>query len=304
MANHSADLHWCKAEEKDQILAGGPASMLDSKSVHQDKKVQMFASATVDSYNPQPPGFSIRREAFFLKKLVLKVGGHWRPMNPIKAVSSTTGKWFAEYSWETGSNNVTRQSRYFFRDKDRNSSGALTVTEVDFSTTRKGLKVNGKAVHKVPFVSEMGVDASAQSVTDIHRLGASRDPDVRVVLVHPGGEGEANLLNHVRDLLADTTESLPTEFSDGYLNDIADGYLARDTQWVPTFEDGSSVIFATVGPGKEPDIGVSLDDALTSPSPFRSAYAIRVVDVEDESNFVVSDIVEIEWTGELLQIRG
>jgi hypothetical protein len=299
---HTANLHWCRAEDKDRILAG-EASFIDSKSVHQDKKVQLFASATVKSYNPQPPGFQIRRESFFLKKLIMKAGGHWRQINPIDAVQAATGKWFAQIGWDAGSNDVTKQSHYFFRDNCGNSSGSLTVTETDHSVTRQGVRINGKLVHKVPGLVEVGVDAFAGRVTDVHRLGASRDPDVRMVLMYPGGEGEADLIEHVARLLA-SQSGTEDSYSDGDIAELSDNFLSRDAPWVPTFGNGESVMRATIGPGKDAQLEVSLDQALELNQSIRTAYAIRAVDVTDESNFVVSDVVEIEKGEDILLIRG
>jgi hypothetical protein len=70
-------------------------------------------------------------------------------------------------------------------------------------------------------------------------------------------------------------------------------YRNGDMPWAATFENGSQVMTAVVGPEQGAEIRVPLDDVLDSGRQFRTAYALRVVNADDESDFVIGDIVEL-----------
>jgi hypothetical protein len=83
----TASLHWCRAADLARILAGERVSFIDGGSFHQGKDVQLFAQAAgATTYNPQPPGFEIRRESFFLWKLGRKIMGRWHHGTAIELV--------------------------------------------------------------------------------------------------------------------------------------------------------------------------------------------------------------------------
>jgi len=129
----------------------------------------------------------------------------------------------------------------------------------------------------------------------IHRIGASKDPDLRVVLMHPRGEGEADLLEYVRQLLAEATGSSPSDYSDGDILDLSDGFMTRDTPWIPAFDDGSNEIATAV------DVGIEVEVSVPLPEPevardlnFSTAFGIRVIDISNKESYCISDVVEIE----------
>jgi hypothetical protein len=306
MAQNTANLHWCREEEVDPILRGG-GTLVSPLSVRQGKHVQMYGQAKDGTYNPVE--FQIRREAFFLKKLWMKVGGHWHPPQPRQTVERAQGQWFAKQAWETGSDDITRQAHFFFRDSSKNASGTLTVMEADFWMRKKGIKANGKVSAPVTGIAEMGVGADAEAASVVYGSGATKDPEVRFTLMYPGGDGEADLTGHVVRLL----ERMGYRFAsranyEEEVDRITDGYVSsRRQSWEPRFENQESVFVATVSEETEIEFEVSLDGLLDSlgRDSIRTAFAIRAVDVSDESNFVISDVVEVESDFDgILRIRG
>jgi hypothetical protein len=304
----TASLHWCRAEDLPRILAGERVSFIDGGSFHQGKDVQLFAQAVgATTYNPQPPGFEIRRESFFLWKLGRKIVGRWHPFAPLEADEPLPGKWFAKHGWTTGTDNVTRQGHYFFRDKVRNESGSITVSQVDWAVSRPevgvtgGVKVVGPGL--VEITPQLGVNWKG---TQKHWLGASSDPDIRVVLMYPGGVGEADLGAHVGLLLgAQFGGALKqTEFTHGQISDLTDGYVGDRSSWIPTFEDGAPETIVTVRPEQAVELRIPLDDLIEARETIRTAYALRAMDASDPTNYAVSDVVEIERVEGKLRITA
>lgn len=294
MSSRSAAIHWCLLADQPKILAGEPVAFLDQGCVRQGKDVQIFAEAVTSSYNPQPPGFEIRLASFFLRKVALKLLGKWNPMPPISAVNPSGNKWFGSNGWQTGTNRITHQSDYFIRDKDKNRSGGLTVSECEQAVSKPNLKVSGAVAVSAGGVAEIRPEVSvAWSGTEEHFVSSTRDPVVRVVLMHPGGEGEADLGAHVAELVQDFAITQGIDVNSEDVTTLRDEYRSGDIPWVATFENGSQVMTAVVGPEQGAEIRVPLDDVLDSGRQFRTAYALRVVNADDESDFVIGDIVEL-----------
>jgi hypothetical protein len=294
MSSRSAAIHWCLLADQPKILAGKTVAFLDGGSVRQGKNVQIFAEAVTSSYNPQPDGFEIRLASFFLRKVALKLLGKWNPMPPISGVNPNGNKWFGSNGWQTGTSRITRQSDYFIRDKDKNRSGGLTVSECDHAVSKPNLEVAGALSISGAGVAEIRPEVTVKwSGTEKHFISSTRDPMVRVVLMHPGGEGEADLGAHVAELVRDFATVQGIDANSEGVTRLIDEYRSGDTPWVATFENGSQVMTAVVGPEQGAEIRVPLDDMLDSGRQFGTAYALRVVNVEDKSDFVIGDIVEL-----------
>jgi hypothetical protein len=194
----TASLHWCKAQDVPEIL-NGEARFIDERTVVQGIDVQFFSRAWQVGY--QPHAFWLRREAFVLRKLVMKLGGRWHPVDGFEAQHLGDGMWDALIPWGTGAGNVSRQAHYFFADDQKNRSGRLTVSNEQFYLSRSGLELTGEATAKVPGVVGVTFGGHAGKSTLTHVAGASQDPDVRFVLMHAGGEGDADLASHVASCL-------------------------------------------------------------------------------------------------------
>jgi hypothetical protein len=111
--------------------------------------------------------------------------------------------------------------------------------------------------------------------------------------MHPGGEGEADLSAHVEELVRDFAIGQGIDANSEDVATLRDEYRSSDIPWAATFENGSQVMTTVVGPEQGSEIRIPLDDMLDSGREFRTAYALRVVNVEDESDFVIGDIVEL-----------
>jgi hypothetical protein len=95
----------------------------------------------------------------------------------------------------------------------------------------------------------------------------------------------------------------PENYSPGELNDLWDGYLSEQPAWIPAFDNGEHEFRATVGPGQDATLRIPLDTLWEIPGSARVAYAIKAVNVEEPSEYVVSDIVEIEKSDDLISVR-
>jgi hypothetical protein len=287
-------------------MVGERVSFVDGGSFHQGKDVQLYAQASrTGTYNPQPPGFEIRRESFFLWRLGRKLLGSWHPFAPFDAVELAPGQWFAQNGWTTGTNKVTRQGCYFFRDRDGNKSGSITVSQLDFAVSKPELDVTAGVKVAAPGTVEVTPQVGVRwKGTEKHWLGASSDPDVRVVLMYPGGEGEADLGAHVASLLTEEFGSAleQSELSRGAISELTDGYVGERSPWIPTFEDGAHETVVTVSPEQGVELRIPLEELMEGRAPLRTAYALRAEDASDPTNFVVSDIVEIERVDGTLRI--
>lgn len=301
----SAYLHWCRPSQVDAIVGGG-GTFIDGKSVHQDKEVLMMAQRNLATYDP-PREFRILPVHFVLSRLIRKLFGRWNQIAPFTVGPERgSGLFFASAAWSTGTNDVTRQSDYFFDDTWGNRSGLLTVSQAEHFTRQTGVKIEDHLVAKIPGVPvELGVTLEASDATIIEGIGASTDPDLLVRILVPGGDGVHDLLPVVRQLIAATTDVDPDRLTDGALIDASDGYLAPVGQkWSPYFEGGLRTVVVSVAPGHDAEVAIPLNDPNLRADRVRTAYALRVSRVDNDDDFVIGTIVVVEQGAEVLRIRS
>jgi hypothetical protein len=292
MTQPTADLHWVHSDRV--------AAVIDGKAVRQDKSVRMRADWRLDCASPKC--FFIHEESFFLARLVRRLGGSWHPMASFRAYDAAPGMSLSVDVWETGTRNVPGQSRYFFTDDAYNASGVLTVSSATHYVSKTQVESGGRMVAVVPGVTEIGIRAAAGGATIVHGIGATEDPRLRVTLMVPWGQGDADLLGHLRHRLSSPRVELGNkEPTDSDLRQASQGFLSADPgPWVPNLRDGMEEI--TVDVDEERGVEVRVDLVFPKALSTRTAYALRVTDTADPDNFVVSDVVLIDGEEDMVRI--
>lgn len=296
-------LHWCDAMRSGYILDGG--------AVQPGKQVRMRAD-WLAGYS-QPKVFTIHEEAFLLKRMFRRMGGSWHPMNPFQAHTPIPGMTLSRDHWTTGVSNVTKQTHYYFKDDQGHASGRLTVSGATAWVGTSSYVVNGLEVKLSPGIG-VGINTDAGHHMITHGVGATRDPRLRVELLTPTGNGELNLLGHVRRLIEERLRSpelvkLDGEKSgfddishDDVLIDASDGYLSPKSPWMARLApDSGEIVVDELRPAS---VNVEIPTLNKFDTPFRTAYALRLVDVDDPANFVISGIVLIDYDGDSVRVHG
>jgi hypothetical protein len=131
----------------------------------------------------------------------------------------------------------------------------------------------------------------------------------------PWGSGETDLLAHVQRLMLDISPDLYDTRGIRYQGDPTAAYQgdADPTQpqairrafgwsnepgpWVPSLAGRPPTVLEV-----DEDHEENVDIIAASPVPpnavFRTAYALRVVDIENPRSYVISDVVEVQGDGE------
>jgi hypothetical protein len=213
--------------------------------------------------------------------------------------------------WTVAPPEFPGQAQYYFEDEEKpkkNRSGLISVSTKEFAVDYRGVAVGGDVarVEEGTVTVEIPVRVRREVKTD-HRMGATVDPEVTVLLLVPWGEGERDLRQAVLtwvesqgltdDLLAAAAErgavgAAPVDA----LETISDGFLSPDPAgWEIGL--GNETRF-TVGPETSQSIAVS----IRPPGRGRMSYALKVVDSADPSRYVIGPVVELEATRTKLRI--
>lgn len=305
MARRTAFLHWCDAQNTSKILGRG--------AINDGKEVRMRAD-WLDGYQ-QPTGFEVHEEAFFLRRLVQRLGGQWHPMAPFVTETKTPGFTVSRDTWTVRTSKVSKQSSYYFTDDQRNRSGRLPVTDATHYVTQSGLSVD--EVHGEVKAHGVGMGLTVSGFGGnkriVHGVRATTDPVLLVDQLTPHVDAPINLLGHVQRLLleqfypdqqryADDYPDVPAELSFDALIEAADGYLDREPTWWPTvsYENGYELV---VDEFRSAEISLDIPDPAINWT-FRTAYALQLTDANNPDNFVISDIVLVDGDGDSIRVRG
>jgi hypothetical protein len=303
MGHRTAFLHWCQAENVSTILGSGDA--------YDGKEVRMRAD-WYDGYR-EPKWFEVHEEAFFLRKLIRRLGNTWHPLNPFVTETKTPGLTHSRDKWRVLISKVSKQSSYYFTDDQKNQSGRLLVSAATHSVTHSGIMINEVHVGAKSHGIGVGVTVSGQAgkIDVSHNVRATQDPRVVVDVLTPNGDGPTSLTRHVQRLLLERLHpdsdytgdylKVPAELATAALIEAADGYLTPGQDWSPSIPgDDIELVIDEYRPG---EIRVSIPDWLLNTTS-RTAYALRVTDVENHDNFVISDIVMVDTDGDSVRIRS
>ena len=297
MAKRKALLHWCDSSAVMRILDGG--------SVQVGKPVIMRAD-WLPGYD-EPTTFDPHEEASLLQKIWRKLGGRWHPMNPLLAYTPVPGISLAREPWIAGVSEVTRQSGYYFTDHRGHASGSLHVSGATSWTRTTTCIWNGVEL-VLPAGFGVKIPAEVGDTTVVTGVGANKDPHLRVDMLTPWAEGELNLPRHVRMLVDEQFDrllrnGLEAGFdrpSDGALFEATDGYLSTDVPWTPQLsEDSYEIDVDDLQPGR---VEVLLPPEAAQ-RPCKTAFALRLVNVEDPDDYVISDIVLLDSDGDSLRVQ-
>ncbi len=300
----TAYLHWCDAQDTRQVL--------DLDAITDGKLVRLRAD-WLDGYQ-QPNGFRISEELFFLTKLWRRLGGHWHPAAPLATDPATDRITFSRDGWRARPSRVSRQSSYFFTDNQGNTSGSLTVSGATTWVKHTGFAFNGVKVAVSGIGLEMSIGGHIGSETITHGVHAAVDPVLNVEVLTAGGDGELDLVEHVRQLLVERTDpdeegryaggrlELAESLTRDALIAVADGFLSdAPGGWVPEVSPESQVL--EVDADRPGEIAVDIPSYVFKEAG-RTAYALRITNTENLDDYVISDLVTIESDGETVRIRG
>jgi hypothetical protein len=195
-------------------------------------------------------------------------------------------------AWRAGNvNQFSQQSRYFFTDSSHNRSGELTVSNVAHYTSKPSFLIEGRLAAPMLLATDtVGVIARAGQAKTIYHVGATSDPRVRISLMVPTGDGSPDdLSEYLRRLARGTSTSLNP------LSGFSLPLSHLQTQWRPAFENGQQVLEFDVDEDHAAEVSVVPQAPYTERQvPFSTAFALRVENVENPAEFVVSEVITVE----------
>ena len=300
-------MHWCEAQNTSANLGSG--------AVYDGKEVRMRAD-WLKNYS-EPTWFEVHEEAFFLRKLMRRLGNRWHPMSPFVTETKTPGITQSRDTWKVMVSKVAKQSSYYFTDDQRNRSGRLMVSDATHWVTHSGVVVDElhgeTSAHGVALGAT--VSGHAGKTTIVHGTRATKDPRLVIDVLTPNADGPLSLARHVQRLLLEKLYPDERRYAEDYPNapadltldaviEAADGYLEPRAEWWPTVSrDDDSDELLVVDEFRSAEIFIDIPDFLFNTT-IRTAYALRLTDVENQDNFVISDIVLIDTDGDSVRIRG
>jgi hypothetical protein len=298
LAHQTAHLHWVRADDINVVLSGS--------AVQTGKRVRLRAEWQPSATYMGPEEFRIREEGSFLARIrdVLVDWGYEDGTLPGLPGYGGPPVTLSQDQWVATASRVTRQSRYRFTDVAGNRSGPLIVSSVTQYTRQPHLEASISAKAGL-HIGQAGVTLTGSEGAIIHGIGATADPAVRIVIMTPWGDGEENLVAYVQQLMFDIISETPQEPSFRRRGPTfpaqslrrAFGWSEIPGPWIPSLESRSPTVLE-VDEDYEENVLIVPTSPVPPNRPFRTAYALRVVDIENSASYVISDVVEVQGDGQ------
>lgn len=198
-------------------------------------------------------------------------------------------------AWQTGHiKRFGQQQRYYFTDAHRNKSGPLIVTNVKQYTTEPQFRLQAEGRAGLPVGVQGRLTAESGMAATKIMVGGTTDPRVRVTIMTNNDSGlRDDLMPYLGPLISrssGTTRSGP----DQYLRDRLLGVAGTD-QWQPMFENGEQELVLDISDERSEEVTIVPRRPYAERfRPFMTGFAVRVEDVDDPDQFVISDIVTVE----------
>jgi hypothetical protein len=266
-------LNWVREDDHDVVLTG---AVLAGKQVRLQANWQPWGEMYTG-----PGRFTIRTARSWLGASH-KVSEIWADVDGPPRTHSVS-------VWQTGTTKGPgHQQRYYFTDFQGYRSGPLVVSNVKQYTSEPKFELlagaeGGFAVGHARLVAQAG-----RAATKI-MIGAVADPTVRVSILDSSSDDTRD------DLFSYFPKTL---FSRDFPVELLG--FRRPTQWHPMFEDGARELVLDVDEDHSAQVTVVPESPSEDDSrPFSTAFAVRVADVNDPEQYVISDIVTVEGGGGL-----
>jgi hypothetical protein len=250
-------LHW--------VTTSG--SVLDGSALVPGKDVLLR-----EQFGPEGPPTALRIEEIYdsVFDWLLRQHGTARAVTSLGVTEPDNGVVHSEGPWQLPvATNVRGQSSFRFLDDRGARSGTITSSRL----AELSFKVSGRAKPGKPGAFAVDGDASLEGT-----LRFAVDPRVRVVLMAPWGRGEADLRAYLRDYVGaaavDAGELqgyLPASQPRGWRFDVPGDPLTGDVDRPASFR-----------------LGIHVD------GPGRALLAVKVVDLDNVGNAVVSELFVVE----------
>jgi hypothetical protein len=266
-------LNWVREDDHDIIITGG--AVRTGKPVNMQARWQPWGSYM------GPERFTVHRS----RKAFGALGRSFAAATVTHFVADVDGPptTHSLQAWQAGNvDPLSNQSRYYFTDAYNNKSGTLTVSNVAHYTSAPSFQVEGDL--RSPLAGSPGITARGGQARAIFHVGATTDPTVRVTLM---GGSSRELLTYL--------EQQQARFPGPRTIFTADSPRVDDQPWRPILSTGGSEIVVDVDEDHPVEITVIPERPYTEPPfAFISAFALRVENVNDPSQFVVSDVITVE----------
>jgi hypothetical protein len=197
-------------------------------------------------------------------------------------------------AWQTGHiKRFGQQQRYHFTDAHRNRSGPLIVTNVKQYTTEPKFHLQAEGKIGLPAGAEGRLTAESGLAATKILVGGTTDPRVRVTLMTTNASDPRNdLMPYLSPLISRSTRRVRT-FTDQYLGDRL--LEINSDQWQPIFENGDQELILDVSDERSAEVAIVPRRPYAERlRPFMTGFAVRVEDVDDPEQFVISEIVTVE----------
>jgi hypothetical protein len=262
-------LDWVRDDSPDVVLTGG--------AVLAGKVVRLQAEWPLWGYYTGPERFMIRAARTRFARS--------RNVGEIAADIDGPPRTHSLHPWQAGLRSPTHQRRYYFTDLQKNKSGELTVSNVAHYTTAPTIGIDAQMSGVLPAIVRGGVVAHAGQARTTYRIGATTDPRVRVTIMVNSGDGsETDLMPYL--------PQPPRYPSPSRADDLL--YVPVRESWRPMFEDGRHALLLDVEEDRFAEITLVSDQSYGDRFPFMTAFALRVENVDDPTQFVISDIVTVQ----------
>jgi hypothetical protein len=263
-------LHWVR-EDNHEIAING--------AVLAGKLVRLQARWGHSSSYMGPERFTIRtaRSRF----------GPSRPVERFWADTDGPPVTHSAEAWQTGkTTRFGQQQRYYFQDAHNNKSGPLIVSNVKQYTTEPQIQLQASGTVGLAVAAQARVAAQAGRASTKIMIGATTDPAVRVTIMTTSGTADRNdLLPYLLPLINQGRNE--PDFT--MLDTVA------ASQWQPVFDSGSRQIELEIDEDRPAAVTIVPERPYEERQrPFMTAFAIRVEDIDDPDQFVISDVVTVE----------
>lgn len=194
-------------------------------------------------------------------------------------------------AWQTGNiNHFSQQRRYYFTDIHNSRSGELTVSNVPQYVTAPSFEVDGSlALPVLAGGSAPRLTVRGSRVKTVYHIGGISDPSVRVTLMVNSGDGSPDdLIPYLR-----RPRTSPRSRTEDLL------FQPGQVQWRPAFENGERELILDVDEDHIGEVSVVPQQPYEERRiPFMTGFALRVENVDDPSQYVISDLVTVEGGGQ------
>jgi hypothetical protein len=269
-------LNWVRDDNRDIILTGG--------AVRAGKLLRLQAEWHPWGSYTGPDRFTIRtaRTRF----------GYGRKVGDIVADVDGPPRTHSLSAWQAGLRNPTHQRRYYFTDLHKNRSGELTVSDVDFFTSAPSVQAEAGLTVALPFSPAGRLAVRGGRATARYHVGATTDPQVKVTLMTTSGDGSSNdLIPYLRQ---------PRVLSPSRDRDLL--FLPDRVRWHPVLAGGQRELILDVDERHFAEVSVVPEhDYADSRVPFMTGFALRVENLADPSQFVISEIVTVQGGSQFRQ---